>query len=494
MPPIQPSLEFEKSNGGMMQYGPNGTGANDAFLLSIATTRPELLPVQVRESEELLARLSAHGLIGRCQRLRRQIEAHNYAGDLLAGIDDLSHKIELEYSRNLAVLEAVSLTIGEGLGVMIKGASSFLLTSDKATLRCGDVDLVVPNGDLAVAHLLSMGFERTRAPFMHEIGELTRDGVELDLQRGFPVTRYPIARSEMGREGVGTWGLAQTCEINFQDLMRTRIAVTVKSGLLWIPSLEMAVLIAASHAFMNYINIWSISHRHKPWIRLCEFSDIQEMSSRPAFSWSRFSSLVERFQANDVVEWTAIIWTRLGGAPLFPGHRRTHTGDFPLNLWWNLWSTVRPDTGTLLADNWYPLPDLLREIDKAFLGPAPGRSPEWGPLTPLWESPYSSSNIELKGRRSPESIEILITGVAPTALLRLRLEANGLSEEMAISIPAGAGCTSGGTGRILVCTSDFSTHITLNLMAWRFGSGFVGLLLEKGSTIVVSTLIRLFDE
>ena len=494
MPPIQPLSELEKSTGEMHQYALNGTGANDAFLLSIATRRPELLPVEVRESEELLARISAHGLIGRCQRLRCEIEARNYPGNLFSGIDDLSHKIELEYSRNLAVLEAASKKIGEGLGVMIKGASSFLLTSDKATLRCGDVDLVVPDGDLAIAHLVSMGFERIRTPFMHEIGELTRDGVELDLQHGFPVTRYPIARSEMGREGVGTWGLAQTCEITFQDLVRTRVAAKVKSGLLWIPSLEMAVLIAASHAFMNYINIWSISHRQKPWIRLCEFADIQEMSTRPNFSWTEFSNLVEHFHASDVVEWTDSIWTRLGGAPLFPGCSRTNTEDFPINLWWNLWSTARPNTGTLLADDWYPLPDLLKEIDKACLGQSPERSAEWCVLTPLWKGPYSSGNIELKGRRSLGCIEVKISGVAPIALLRLRLEANGISEELAAPIRAGGGCTSEVLGRVLVRTSDASVDITLNLMDWRFGSGFFGLLVEEGSTIVVSTLLRIFDE
>lgn len=493
MPPIRPLSVSETAVGPEWRPEQEGLSAEDGFLLAAATERPELLPEEIDDAERLLARIAEHRLMGRCRRLRPALEARGYPGELMTSIDTLCRASESEFRRNGAAVEGVYRALGEGLGVMIKGFSSFLLTGDDATLRCGDVDLVVPDGNPVIAHLLSTGYAQTRAPFMHELGEFTRDGVEFDLQRGFPVSRYPHGKSGLGDRAITPWGLVQACEIGFDDLRRARVAVSTDGGRLWVPSLEMAVLIAAAHAFMNYTNVWSISHRKKAWLRLAELADIREMALAPGFSRARFKRLVERFRAHDVVAWTDWIWTRLGSGPVLAGGGCATRADFPLNLWWNLWIASRPAIASLLTDRWYPLADLARQIEAACRDPQPEHFGERRTLTPLWEAPGRRGVIRATTRRTRERFEIALDGLPPRALLRLRLEAPGIAEELVFPSEAGTRRVLGGTAPVLVEASGASLAIEVDTAAGWGGTGFLGLLIEEGGDIALSALAPLRD-
>ncbi len=47
---------------------------------------------------------------------------------------------------------------------------------------------------------------------------------------------------------------------------------------------NMMILIICSHSFMNYTNIWSISHREKSYIKLGELWDIFDLIKHPSYS------------------------------------------------------------------------------------------------------------------------------------------------------------------------------------------------------------------
>jgi Uncharacterised nucleotidyltransferase len=500
----QPLSVYDEANAPDGRDAPEGFGAQDSFLVAIAVGRLAWLPEQIDDPARLLARIAEHRLAGRCRRYRVALEERRYPTELIAGIDLLHHETLREYRRNSVAAAAAFHRFGDALGAVIKGFSSYLLTGDESTLRCGDIDLVVDHGAPIVEYLLSQRFERTRPPFMHEIGEFTRDGVEIDLQANFPVSRYPPGTADTYARAVAPCGTVQSSEIRFDDLQSARVAVSTDSGRICVPSLEMAVLIAAAHGFMNFTNLWSISHREKAWVRLCELADMREMASAPAFSRTRFRRLVEQFRAHDVVAWADWIWTRLSGTPVLTGVGDAARRDaFPMNLWWNLWVAMRPDIPSLLAERWYPLAEVTRLARAAHveLGNPPATADrQWRSLVPLWQSPKWRDTFHLKVRSTAGRFDVALRDLPPRPdiRLRLRLETEEAAEEFAFTTAPGGRRFDGKAASVRLDLLETSLVIEIDIAALHGTAvpgcdGFIGLLIEEQGEVAMSTVVPLGD-
>jgi hypothetical protein len=347
-----------------------GLEPHDRFLLAVAGDRPEQLPESISDVDALVKRIREHRLEGRCLRHRRAIEARRYPSDLVERVENLSRATRAEFTRNLDALSALTERLGGPFGVVIKGFTTYLTTGDEATLRCGDIDVVVANADAVIGALQEQDYEQTRWPFMHEIGEYARDGVEIDLQWGFPVCHYPDALEFVGAE-VQAAGLMQTAHFAADFLWQRSQPI----GPVRIPSPELHALICASHAFMNYANIWSISHREKAWLRLSELADIVELARGGYLSGDHLRDLAASYPVQDVVRWTDRMCTRLFDyAPFAILGEDPPEGPSPLCLWWNLWVRTEPGPELLLRDRWYPMREIANALDRA---PSSWAAPEY---------------------------------------------------------------------------------------------------------------------
>lgn len=326
----------------------------DQFLLAVAGGRAAKLPKQLPELDALIDRIENHRLEGRTRRYFQEFDELGYPSDFMDAISKSLDRRNDKYKRILLSLEKITKGLSSSFGVVIKGFTTYLLLEDCAVLRCGDIDLVVDDGENIIKSLLDNGFGKTRSAFLHEIGEYTKNDVEFDLQWGFPVPCYPSG----GRISERTLTAHNIAPLSYIDANRLAESSEIRRIADWefaIPTCEMAVLIAVSHAFQNFTNVWSISHRENAWLRLAELADILELTNSANFSPQKFSALALEFGAVDAVTWTNNVLVMLWNRDVFKlGSGTKNTSSMPICVWWNLWTRVSPTTRELIGTNWFP--------------------------------------------------------------------------------------------------------------------------------------------
>lgn len=495
MPPIQPSLRSDRGAGELTTLE-----AEDRFLLAVAAHRPDLLPASLSDIDYLTERIREHRLDGRCRRHTSDFKDRGYPKALLDAVDALDAATDRDYLYNQEAVEGIVVRMGSDFGVVIKGFTTHLLTGDRATLRCGDIDVVVADSAPVIDYLLKSGFRQTRAPFLHEVGEFSRDNIEFDIQWGFPVCRYPDDLNEDSEQPLRACGLMVTEHIDAEFMRDHSETAALGSVRIRVPTVELAALITASHAFMNYTNIWSISHRRKAWLRLAEFADILDLRLRSTFSIVRFHQLIERFRAQDIIAWANATWDRLVGEPLFPDVSLplSCSSVTPCCLWWNLWIRLEPPSQLLLRESWFPLHAVLRILERSVLG-GPSQCPEHTTiLRLLWEDPEWRGIFRflylLVGNSLRLTLDFERAGRAPK--FRIRIDVGVHAEEITADADDGKVLTS--TTSLVVGASINGAEINLDLDLRRFGSqccddagciGYVGVAAEKTGRILACTVL-----
>ena len=179
--------------------------------------------------------------------------------------------------------------------IYIKGVYLYLLLDDPLYLKNGDIDLIVNEEKTFTGFLISKGYIQTKEPFLNEIGEFSKNGVELDLQKYFPVYSLLL---ENNVQNIIVYK-PKTQKIGYNDLLNNFIKVKN----IHIPCLEMQLLIIISHSFLNYINMWSISYRERPCIQLCEFLVARKILLQTNFNYDTFQKILKKYSAEQVWNW-----------------------------------------------------------------------------------------------------------------------------------------------------------------------------------------------
>ncbi|MFJ3946323.1 nucleotidyltransferase family protein [Streptomyces griseoaurantiacus] len=266
------------------------------------------------------------------------------------------------HASTVALAEAHMRAVGRivaGLGeqpppVLVKGIAAGLLTGCRHLLRCGDIDLVCADGRPLIETLTRLGYERTRDPFLHELGEFTRAGVEIDVHAYLPVPGYGAVRDAdlTPPEHARTWYQPRRAPslhaIRHDRLMECG---TVTVGRVTVPDPCVLAIVLCAHAFLNFTNMWSLSHRAKPYVKLAELADLQALVRHEAFDTRRFLTLVEDLDAGDAVRWAGWASTVLLGRNPLPVP--AGTGPFPRCLWWDFWARLPVDEESLLLPDWF---------------------------------------------------------------------------------------------------------------------------------------------
>ncbi|MFE4692124.1 nucleotidyltransferase family protein [Streptomyces sp. NPDC056749] len=240
--------------------------------------------------------------------------------------------------------------------VLVKGIATGLLTGKKHLLRCGDIDLVCADGGPLIETLTRLGYERTRAPFLHELGEYTREGVEIDVHAYLPVPGYGAVRdADLTPAGhASTWYQPRRAPA-LHAIRHGRLADggTVAVARVTVPDPCLLAIVLCAHAFLNFTNMWSLSHRAKPYVKLAELADLHALVQHEAFDTRRFLALVEDLDAWDAVSWAGWASTVLLGSNPLPVP--AGTGPFPRCLWWDFWAQLPVDEEALLLPDWFDL-------------------------------------------------------------------------------------------------------------------------------------------
>jgi hypothetical protein len=338
--------------------------------------------------------------------------------------------------------------------VLVKGISTYAVTGAPHTKRCGDIDLVCADAGTLLAALADLGYRRTRESFLHEVGEFTQGTTEIDVHGFYPVYGYGAALRDANLDPSvhpGRWDQNRNemtlCRIGHDDLrMAARLGALHER--VFVPDASMLAIMLCAHMFMNFTNMWSISHREKPYVKLAELADLTDLVASDSFDADRFRSLVGQFDASDAVEWAGWASIVLLGSNPLPGPTATavHVADrrFPRCLWWHFWASLPVDPDSLVQTDWYDMADMVAALGGNAVDVVAGvpsqisidelcRVIHLGPVGRplLWR---------LSAFRSGDCLEVAITlPLGPEPIERIRVDFGCLASEWATSLSVQTG-------------------------------------------------------
>ncbi|MDX3115084.1 nucleotidyltransferase family protein [Streptomyces scabiei] len=302
----------------------------------------------------LLDLIVQHALSGRLA--RRLPTGPQWLRDRLGGPVAAMHADTLALAEaHIRAVDRIVTALGEQQPppVVVKGIATGLLTGQKHLLRCGDIDLVCDDGGPLIETLTQLGYERTRAPFLHELGEFTRAGVEIDVHAYLPVPGYGAVRhADLTPPERGTWYQPRRAP-SMHPIRHGQLVDggTVTVGRVSVPDPCLLTIVLCAHAFLNFTNMWSLSHRAKPYVKLAELADLHALVQHEAFDTQRFLALVAELDAGDAVSWAGWASTVLLGRNPLPVP--AGTGPFLRCLWWDFWARLPVDEEALLLPDWF---------------------------------------------------------------------------------------------------------------------------------------------
>lgn len=335
------------------------------------------LPIHLEYDEDILVDLvNIHNLSGRFVQRLKENDAPTFTPKLVSAIYDLNSQTKKRVIQNMNAVSQINQQLpSTSKIIVIKGFSTYLLVGKESTIRFGDIDILSSDTEVLLEVLNKMNYRQTRPSFLHEIGEYTRDAIELDIHDHFPVYFYPdsLLNADLNPfNNLGVWCQDYNMkkrEIKYDDLIKNSIQVSVPNSTdIRVADPNILTIIICAHAFMNYTNIWSISHRVKAYVRLGEIADLFDLVNHPSFDSKRFFSLLRQFDALDAVEWAANITSMLFGNNPLPVTSTINLDEelpinrFPRCLWWNFWASIQSGTDELIQKCWLSMDWLTQQV------------------------------------------------------------------------------------------------------------------------------------
>lgn len=249
--------------------------------------------------------------------------------------------------------------------IVIKGFSTYVLSDDEMVIRKGDIDVIPGNIKKFIGKLTLRGYKNTKKPFLHEVGEYSKNGIEFDVQRYFPIYRYDNGIKLHKNLYVNPYEMPYE-KIDYLTLKNNSYVSNKNAGIV-VADANMMILIICSHAFMNYINIWSISHREKAYVKIGELWDIFDLIKHSSYSEKVLCRYIKKFRAEDCVLWTGSIMKEIFHINPLPCDSIPYINfaqTFPKCLWWHIWDRIPTTHEQLLSDDWYDIDGLFDRIGR----------------------------------------------------------------------------------------------------------------------------------
>lgn len=213
---------------------------------------------EVFEEEQLIQLIILHNIPGR---ILSCIEKYNlgkyFSSVFLQSLSDISKSFFYDVSANIdAVAETLTAIKNKDdrFPIVIKGFSNYLLTDNAIVIRRGDIDIVPVDIEEYISILSSSGYRMTKGPFLHEAGEYSKDGIEFDIHRFFPVYRYDEQIKNLKKlRGIP---FEMPYEIIDYSMLKNNSFKSLKNHGIVVADANMMILIICSHSFMNYTKFY----------------------------------------------------------------------------------------------------------------------------------------------------------------------------------------------------------------------------------------------
>lgn len=371
--------------------------------------------------------------------------------------------------RDLNALRELSAAAGAGPLVVVKGAAAYALTGDPALLPLSaDVDLLCADPERLCAAARARGFQETRPgwlPFWrsrgsggngdaragttwpHELAELTRDGVCLEVHRYYPVLSYPaevggadLAPARSPRGWVQRFGEVTAAEMHHEHLL----AHSVPGGAAGTGDLRFAgpaasVLVLCAHEFRSALR--PTGHPGSG-VRFGTLANIFALAHHPGFDRAEFAALVDAFAGHDSVRFAGSLLERwFGSDPLRAGPPARGEPYPGLVSWFGGWAALSTARELLFP------PGLEAAVRR--LGAEPVAGP--GARGTLRVDARADAAAE-EGPRAPRWIGQLAPGARLTFDLGVRWARDGLRLDVCLPPPRGE---TGERHHVHVCGEPF---------------------------------------
>lgn len=454
--------------------------------------------------------LEGHGLLGRYLDRHANEPPSWDDAELVAQVSRRHSEVLDLIARQVAAIHEVCAATGDKDHlVVLKGMSTYQLTGSARCARTGDVDVVAPPALDLPQVLLSLGYVQTRDAFLHEIGEFTKGEIEIDLHSHFPVYAYPqdLAGVNLRPEAnLGRWN--QRARFQERRITLDYFLATARNGAapggsgVRVAGPELLAIILASHAFMNFTNVWSISHREKPYVRLGELTDIQDLLALPTFNHDLFGQLIGELGATDAMRWaTSTCQALLGRASMEAARHGIPTSTVRC-LWWDLWADVPVPTQQMVASNWLEMSSLVGDLganvvetNKWFA--TAGLDPKHTLTRVLATSPVATDfAVQLDPDSGPPSILIKLNLPAAAHDFRIRVDFGNWAVEWKRSCANGAETIVGASTTATWRGGQHAGTLQIETPTARAGVGFPPMLIgvvttSAGNDAVEATLVPL---
>jgi hypothetical protein len=416
------------------------------------------LPNPLEFDEDTLINLvDKHNLSGRFMLKLSNHDAPTFTPKFKEALKDLHYETKRQVMRNINAFRSIKTQLPPSTNIIIiKGVSTYVLVGQEHTMRSGDIDLLSNNTTSLVHTLCGMDYQQTRAPFLHEVGEYTKGSIEVDIHDHFPVYGYTdslLHADLLPQNNPEIWRQSYAMKhrrITYDDLKKYSYQGN-ESGIenVTVADPNILAVIICAHAFMNYTNMWSISHREKAYVRLGEIADLFDLVNHSAFASKYFLKLVKQFQATDAVEWAANISSILFGMNPLPIHSSAAFDEelprsrFPRCLWWNFWADLPSGVDELIQKEWLVMDWLTKELGANILFSNQGPSKTYSTIQHegcqllkrfiTQESRPITLTIKISASEKGILIQVNIFSIIQADMVRIRIDFGHIATEWTYS-------------------------------------------------------------
>lgn len=258
-------------------------------LLEIMTNSISILKDKGDISESLMKSITKHKL----QPYYKKFQDGELQQELEKQIKDITDHYNLSISFLMDLQESLSEPI-----VVVKGFSNYHITNGRILLRgTADIDLLAHNPYKLKDLLLSNDFIEVKSETGHELSELQRGDLFVDLHKFVPVVSYPqdINDISLKNKMCTEKGAALNGEISYFDVIENSIKITEK---ILVPNVNLSLVILCSSIFRDYITRVD----QLPHFKLINLVEVYLLLQEEGFNIDEFQKLVIKFNAEHSVE------------------------------------------------------------------------------------------------------------------------------------------------------------------------------------------------
>lgn len=259
-------------------------------LMRLAVKKNGEQQIELADLKPMLSSISKHKLEPYVKEIQSAV---------LPEIEEKLITIEEQYQHFISFLKELQTKLEKPI-VIVKGFSNYHNTNGRALLRgTSDLDILSNDPVKLREELLAKGFIEKKAETAHELSELKKDKILIDLHKFVPVASYPADINEISRSN--NWKtkgeMYFSGQVTYLDVLEHSVEILDK---VLVPNVNMSLIISCAAIFRDYIT----TLEEVPSIKLINIVEIYILMHEKEFNREEFSKLIRKFHAEHSVAFT----------------------------------------------------------------------------------------------------------------------------------------------------------------------------------------------